>query len=43
MLLTNHKSCGTIAKLFEMSECLKQFKKLQKTFKKVLDKENELC
>ena len=37
MVLTNRKPCGKIAKLFEMSESLKQFKKLfQKLLKKCL-------
>jgi len=38
-VLTNHKPCGKIAKLFEMSKSLKQFKKLfQKLLKKCLTK-----
>ena len=42
--------CGNITKLFQMNENLEQFTQLQnesknflKNFKKVLDKENELC
>ena len=37
LVLTNHKPCGNISKLFEMSKSLKQFKKLfQKLLKKCL-------
>ena len=50
-VLTNHKHCGKITKLFQMSEKLKQFTQLSfnkfvkiflKKLKKVLDNEKEL-
>ena len=51
-LLTNHKPCGKITKLLQMSEKLKQFKQFNgckfvkiflKNMKKVLDNELWMC